>query len=195
MSTHEAALDAAGTGERAPRVPRFKHGRARALGAMHALSFAAALAMLTPGASAATGCANLESVPIRYDVEWPEVWQRLNEEAGCGQNCHLGSSPAGDLDLSVQRFAVLFLVGQQSALAPGSLRVLPGDPDVSLLVQKLNCSTPDAGLPMPPGGAVSLDLQALVHDWVRRGALGEPVEDPLERDFIFGARFESKRPW
>ena len=31
--------------------------------------------------------------------------------------------------------------------------------------------------------------------WVRRGALGEPVEDPIPRDFVFGARFESTRPW
>ena len=153
------------------------------------------LSLYPPGAFSASGCANLDTVPIRYDVEWPEVWQRLNDEAGCAQNCHLGSAPAGDLDLSVQRFGVLFLVGQPSALAPELLRVEPGDPAASLLVQKLNCSAPDSGQRMPPGGAVSLELQALIHDWVRRGALGEPVEDPIPRDFIFGARFESTRPW
>ena len=153
------------------------------------------LNLLLPSAFAASGCADLDTVPIRYDVEWPEVWQRLNDEAGCAQNCHLGSAPAGDLDLSVQRFGVLFLVGQPSALAPELMRVEPGDPAASLLVQKLNCSAPDAGQSMPPGGAVSLELQALIHDWVRRGALGEPVEDPVPRDFIFGARFESTRPW
>jgi len=159
-----------------------------------------ALALIALGAAslpshAATGCANLDGIPLRFDVEWPEVWQRLNAEAGCGQNCHLGSAPAGDLDLSIERFAVLFLVGQPSSGGPELLRVEPGDPSRSLLLQKLNCDAPDVGMHMPPGGAVSLELQALVHDWIRRGALGEPVEDPIPRDFIFGARFESTRPW
>jgi hypothetical protein len=165
-----------------------------ALRTAHAL-LVLGLSLPVANALAASGCADLDSIPIRFDVEWPEVWQRLNAEAGCGQNCHLGASPAGDLDLSVQRFGVLFLVGQPSAQAPALLRVAPGDPAASLLVQKLNCSAPDAGQSMPPGGAVSLELQALIHDWVRRGALGEPVEDPIPRDFIFGARFESTRPW
>jgi hypothetical protein len=144
---------------------------------------------------AASGCVNLDAIPLRFDVQWPEVWQRLNDEAGCGQNCHLGSAPAGELDLSVERFAVLFLVGQPSAGGPDLMRVEPGDPERSLLLQKLNCDAPDIGMHMPPGGSVSLSLQALVYDWIRRGALGEPVEDPIPREFIFGARFESTRPW
>lgn len=146
-------------------------------------------------AHAASGCVDLDGIPLRFDVQWPEVWQRLNAEAGCGQNCHSGSAPAGDLDLSVERFAVLFLVGQPSQGDPALMRVEPGDPARSLLLQKLNCDVPDVGMHMPPGGAVSLELQALVHDWIRRGALGEPVEDPIPRDFIFATRFESTRPW
>lgn len=153
------------------------------------------MCLLLPQAHAASGCADLDAISLRFDVQWPEVWQRLNTEAGCGQNCHLGSQPAAGLDLSTERFAVLFLVGQPSSQSSSIALVEPGDPARSLLVQKLNCSVPAVGHPMPPGGAVSLALQALVHDWVRRGALGEPVEDPLPRDFLFGARFESTRPW
>lgn len=154
-----------------------------------------AVCLLLPQAHAASGCADLDAIPLRFDAQWPEVWQRLNAEAGCGQNCHLGSQPAAGLDLSIERFAVLFLVSQPSSQAPSIALVEPGDPARSLLVQKLNCSAPEAGQPMPPGGSVSLELQALIHDWVRRGALGEPVEDPIPRDFIFAARFESTRPW
>lgn len=154
-----------------------------------------AVCLLLSQAHAASGCADLDAIPLRFDVQWPEVWQRLNAEAGCGQNCHLGSTPAGDLDLSIERFAVLFMVGQPSAGDSDLIRVQPGDPQRSLLLQKLNCDVPDVGAHMPPGGAVSLELQALVNDWIRRGALGEPVEDPIPRDFVFGARFESIRPW
>jgi hypothetical protein len=161
------------------------------LRALALIAFGAA----SPPSHAANGCANLDSIPLRFDVQWPEVWQRLNAEAGCGQNCHLGSAPAGDLDLSIERFAVLFLVDQPSSGGPDLIRVEPGDPLRSLLLQKLNCDVPDVGMHMPPGGAVSLELQALVYDWIRRGALGEPVEDPIPRDFIFATRFESTRPW
>ena len=70
---------------------------------------------------AASGCADLDSIPIRFDVEWPEVWQRLNAEAGCGQNCHLGASPAG---VPVWPLKLLIFVAGITLLIAGAAEVM-----------------------------------------------------------------------
>jgi hypothetical protein len=48
-------------------------------------------------------------------------------------------------------------------------RVKAGDPDHSLLVQKLE-HTQKCGLEMPPGGSIKPELVKLVRDWIAAGA-------------------------
>jgi hypothetical protein len=71
--------------------------------------------------------------------------------------------------------------------------VVPGDPQRSLLFQKVACAQPDVGQSMPPGGHVPGPLQELIHDWIAEGAFGESAEDPIPRDFIFRDSLESLR--
>lgn len=119
--------------------------------------------------------------------------QTLEQSFGCSSNCHQGGAPAGGLDLSGGLIAIYFLVSQPSNQNPAVPLVDPGNPQRSLLWQKLACTQPDVGGPMPPGGNVPVSLQGLVWDWIAQGAYGEPVEDPIQRDFIRRDGFEGLR--
>jgi predicted CxxxxCH...CXXCH cytochrome family protein len=80
--------------------------------------------------------------------------------------CHGASaSPLGGLDLETDPYAAL--VNVPAVSNSSLLRVLPTDPDASLLVQKLEGT---AGLMMPPTGALPTDKIQLVRDWIADGA-------------------------
>ena len=153
-----------------------------------------ALAAMTGVAVAATGCSDLTGLPINQNVRWPQVWQALTDQSSCTQNCHLGISPTADLDLSNPTISIYFLVGQPSSQILNLARVEPGNPQASLIWQKVACSSPDDGTSMPPpNGGISLDLQGLIYDWIKQGAYGENPEDPVPRNFVFEDSFESLR--
>jgi hypothetical protein len=143
-------------------------------------------------AVAASGCEALPG-PVTANVRWPQVWQALTDQSNCTQNCHIGSSPSADLDLSSLTISIYFLVSQDSSQSNNSKRVIAGDAKRSLFLQKVNCSSPDVGARMPPGGHVPVALQALIYDWIEQGAYGENPNDPVERDFIFKDGAESMR--
>jgi hypothetical protein len=151
--------------------------------------------VLAPCAAfAASGCDDLSGLPINVNAKWPQVWQALNDQAPCTQNCHLGSEPTAELDLSSQIISIYFLVGQLSSQNNSALRVDPGNPRNSLFFQKVNCSQPDVGGPMPPpNGHLSIALQGLIYDWIEQGAYGESSEDPIARDYLFRSSMESLR--
>lgn len=150
----------------------------------------ALVAALAP--AGASGCVDLRGGQINIGIQWPTVWAALNSGGNCTQNCHLGSNPAGGLDLSNPRFSQLFLVGQLSAQG-NQLLVDPGAPQASLFLRKVNCSNPGIGGPMPPGGMLPIALQEMIYDWIEQGAYGESPEDQLVREFVFRGHFETVR--
>ncbi len=155
---------------------------------------AIALMSLTGSATAASFCEDLSGLPINQNVQWPQVWQALTDGSSCTQNCHMGSFPTGDLDLSSPGISIYFLVGQQSSQSFGVMRVEPGQPLASLFWQKAACGVPDVGGPMPPpSGGLSIELRGLIYDWIEQGAYGENPEDPIPRDFMFRDSLESLR--
>jgi len=85
-------------------------------------------------------------------------------------NCHTGANPAGGLDLTdaATSHAALFNVASNGD--PGILRVAPGLPDDSYLVQKLEGTA--GGARMPLGGA-PLDQAEIdaIRLWITNGAL------------------------
>lgn len=93
-------------------------------------------------------------------------------------DCHVqhGGNPAMGLDLEPP-FSRDNLVLVPSAQDPTIALVWPGQPAISLLLRKLNCSAPGPliGLARMPFGRPPLEsaLQALVYDWIAAGA---PVE-------------------
>ena len=166
--------------------------RSRPPGCRLALALIMALGHST-SSRAAELCESLNGTPIRFNLQWIDVWRALDEQSSCTQNCHVGSAPSAELDFSNAQLSIYFLVGQLSAQNDQVLRVKPGDPENSLFFQKLNCAQPDVGDPMPPpAGHVPLALQALVYDWIAQGARGELTEDPIPREFVFADQFESE---
>ncbi len=149
---------------------------------------------LGPNAQAqtASGCTPLPGA-IMPNVRWPQVWQALNQQSNCTDNCHVGSNASGQLDLSSQVISIYFLVSQDSAQSTEVKRVIAGNAKNSLFLQKVNCQTPSVGGRMPPGGSLPLALQALIYDWIEQGAYGENPDDPVARDFIFKDSVESQR--
>ena len=57
-------------------------------------------------------------------------------------------------------------VNAPSSFAPGVMRVQPGEPDRSFLFEKINCADPQAGNRMRPTGAIPVEAQRLVRDWI-----------------------------
>lgn len=62
------------------------------------------------------------------------------------------------------------LVDVESVGMPGEILVIPGDPDQSYLVRKLEGGPDIAGDEMPPGGLLDEERLQLVRDWIAAGA-------------------------
>ncbi len=91
-----------------------------------------------------------------------------------GCYCHLNKAgPVPGLMLTADQ-AWLSLVGVESTLEPGRIRVIPGDPEASLTFAKLYQEPslyPYEGSFMPPAAARLSDEQLnLVYNWILQGA-------------------------
>jgi hypothetical protein len=83
--------------------------------------------------------------------------------------CHAGAFPQAGMNLSTGA-AYAATVGVRSSERSELVRIAPGDPDRSYLVQKLRGDAGIVGSRMPLSGSVTDAQVRLVVDWVRRGA-------------------------
>lgn len=65
------------------------------------------------------------------------------------------------------------LVDVPATLAEGEVLVIPGDPDRSYLVRKIEDAADIVGQSMPPGVTLSAEHKQLVRDWIAAGALND----------------------
>jgi polyvinyl alcohol dehydrogenase (cytochrome) len=114
---------------------------------------------------------------------WSAIYDEIVVAGGCtgSSMCHGGDVGVGSLSLQTKSSAFAALINVKamgSNLTPGGtnckdvniIRVMPGDPDNSLLVKKLEGTQP-CGDSMPPGGLKLKDAQLKqVRDWVQQGA-------------------------
>lgn len=89
----------------------------------------------------------------------------------CTVGCHSGPMPSAGQDLSdadASFNALVMVPSNQSAL----LKVMPGDPDASYLIEKLEEDMPAGGLRMPRNGPPYLDQAVIdvVRQWITDGA-------------------------
>ena len=88
-------------------------------------------------------------------------------------NCHsnVGRNPSGGLNL-LSGLSYASLVGVSSTGKPGAVRVIPGDPDNSYIIHKLEGLSDIVGVRMPRGnGPFLTDGQILViKRWIANGA-------------------------
>jgi hypothetical protein len=93
---------------------------------------------------------------------------------GCANDyCH-GATGSGGLSVSTKQGAYDALVSAEgSASCGGEIRVVPGDPDASLLVQKI--TDPSCGDRMPKDNEdpLSPETVARIRAWIRAGAMND----------------------
>lgn len=85
--------------------------------------------------------------------------------------CHIAGGPAGFLPLT-EGVSYNNLINRTSGAKPGAIRVVPGDPDGSYLVQKLEGAPDIVGQRMPrTSGPFLTDGQMrIIRRWIELGA-------------------------
>lgn len=94
-----------------------------------------------------------------------EIQTRILATTCAGAGCHGASMPAVGLDL-VSPDLEARLVGVASATCPGHTLVVGGDPDASLLIDKISSDTPACGARMPVGRTFDDATIACLRGWV-----------------------------
>jgi hypothetical protein len=136
------------------------------------------------------GCgSNTPSSPNSFTRVYTEIIKPTSG-AGCSTvYCHYNyvGIKYSALDMSSQVFAYWSLVGTPcmgASCAANGTRVVPGQPEASIMYLKVSEPTPPCGSQMPAdvqtmlldgyskfsGNALSADQQQLIHDWIQEGA-------------------------
>ena len=156
----------------------------------------AAVALLIAAAPAAalegsSDCTDLRGLPINFGVEWQaDIKPIFNELFPTGRctSCHNAGQFDGNLDLTDNGIDAIYKLVPSYAV--------PGEPDQSILFDKINCFMPGHGGQRMPFGQAPLTVaqQGLIFDWIEQGALGDVEgEAPIPRDFLFRDGLESLR--
>jgi hypothetical protein len=137
------------------------------------------------GGTGGTGGATGASSGPTYSRVWTEV---LSGKTCAGEFCH--GSGTGTLWMNDKEDAYANLVGVPAmgpdCTASGKLRVSPGQPEASLLLDKMSSATPSCGKPMPigvrfepncivpdPAACTTANELELVRAWIAAGALND----------------------
>ncbi len=112
------------------------------------------------------------TTPVVVGSTLDEIQTAIFTPTCATSNCHNGANPAGGLDLRDADTSFAQLVDVPSVDDPMILRVAPGDPDNSYLVQKIE-GTAAQGQQMPPGGAAPLSQAEIdaIRQWIMNGAV------------------------
>lgn len=88
--------------------------------------------------------------------------------------CHVTGGPAGFLPLT-EGVSYGNLVGRTSGAKPGAVRVIPGDPDNSYLIQKLEGAAGIVGQRMPrtTGPFLTEGQVSIIRRWIELGAAND----------------------
>ncbi len=124
----------------------------------------------SPPVSAGTpsGCTGLDAFEQQPAVDFASQIEPIFSNCA---GCHGAGGSAG-LDLRPGE-AYVNLVGIESTTNPPQVRVQPFDPDDSLLLYAVNCSTTGGPSFQMPGTDPA--ERALIRDWIAQGALARPV--------------------
>jgi len=116
-----------------------------------------------------SGCT---SEDVETPTPLPSTWAYVQDEIlipSCGfSSCHGVAS--GDLSLNADK-AYQELLEEPSSQIPTMMRVVPGKPDESYLMWKLESHEGIVGDPMPPGGALEDERLEAIRQWIANGAV------------------------
>ena len=126
-----------------------------------------ALPLLVAGLLAAGGCGAgdaPEPIPPRLSAIETEIFAR-----NCTfSSCHGAASPQEGMSLVSPSHAALS--GVPSTEVPTMMRIAPGDPDGSYLLQKISSPTPQDGVRMPPDQPLPPHKIDAIRLWIAAGA-------------------------
>jgi hypothetical protein len=139
------------------------------------------------GASAgSSGSAGSGMAFVPGSPTYAAVYQEVFVATGCsgGPFCHGSGSVTGGLDMTNKdmTYTLLIDVPAGSMSLPttmpvppnckdgGKKRVVPGNPDMSLLVEKIEQDKPSCGTVMPPSGKIAPAKIQQVRTWIMNGA-------------------------
>jgi hypothetical protein len=144
-----------------------------------ASAFAVVLAIVCLSAGCDEKLSDLAGPTPNLEVTFSSIQQNVFNltdsagRAGC-INCHTnagGRTPSGGLNLA-EGFSYAALVNAASGAKPGAIRVIPGDPDNSYLVQKIEGTPGIVGQRMPRTGGPFLTpgQVTVIRRWIAEGA-------------------------
>ena len=117
------------------------------------------------------GCSGKAEAPRASNAgsgEFRAIEEEIFVTRCLGKGCHSGLHPAGELNLSKGE-AYGELVAVPSQRRPERLRVAPGDPDASYLVQRLSPEGDTPRMPMMAQALTSAEVER-IRAWIRDGA-------------------------
>jgi hypothetical protein len=113
---------------------------------------------------------------------WGAIWSEIIVGTGCngGALCHGGTVGMLQMVDKNESYAALRMpaMGMNLNLMPphcadsGLMRIVPGNPDMSLLVRKVEMMMPGCGTVMPPNPPMLTAMQQMqIRMWVANGAM------------------------
>jgi hypothetical protein len=153
-----------------PRIADSRSIRAHLMAALPLL-FTLAVAGCGSGRTISTSASTPGTSPGATALSLDRDLQPLLTARCALSGCHAGSSPQEGMDLSAGE-AWRHLVNVGSEEIPGEMRVKPGDPDHSVLFEKISQDQPRAGTRMPQGAQpLSAEEIEQIRLWILGGAL------------------------
>jgi hypothetical protein len=130
------------------------------------------------------GMAGTTAMIVPGSATWGAVYKEVLVDGGCsgGPFCHGSGSVTGGLDMSDKDKTYDLLINAAAgattlppSMAPnckdsGKKRVVPGMPDMSLMLEKMEKMMPSCGTVMPPGGMIEASKIQQVRMWIMLGA-------------------------
>ena len=117
--------------------------------------------------------------PVGFGPVFSEIQAQLFTPTCATASCHSGANPPANLNLQ-EANSYAMLVGIASDQDGNILRVNPGNPDASYLIQKLE-GTAGGGVQMPPNNALAQAEIDVVRQWILDGAVDDRAQasDPI----------------
>ena len=136
---------------------------------------------------AASSCTSLNAIPLNTNVDFATQVQPVFDN-WC-VSCHNNGDPNGALSLEAGSSLELLVEVTATGGNGNYTRVIPGYPRLSALFNKVNCDPPFFDNPMPLGGTLPLQDQAMLYDWIYEGAKPSELSDWLFRNSFDSERF------
>lgn len=124
------------------------------------------LSLLAAGLAVGAGCGEGEA-PAPIPPHLSSIETAIFAHNCTFSSCH-GAAPEKGMSLVAPTYATL--IGVASTEVPTMMRIAPGDPDGSYLLQKISSPTPLDGVRMPPDQPLAPHKIEAIRLWIAAGA-------------------------